>query len=384
MFKKYNLKCYNFRLMAYIVAATVLGLFVIESAAPSVFWKQFFGLLIGIAIAVFVSLIDYQFILKFYWVIYVLNILLLIAVKLWGKEVGGAKRWIELKEDSFSIQPSEFAKIFLILFIAKLIANYKEKLNTAKFLALMALAIAVPLVLIVTQPDLSTTLLIVIVLATVIYCAGLSYKIIGIILGVTVPVVTAFFIYIQNPDNKLFLLEPYQRERIMNFFNKDENEDKQRQQNYSVQAIGSGQLNGKGLNNDDPTSMLNAGYIYEPQTDFIFAVIGEELGFVGSLLAIGILVLIVIECILEAVRAKTFEARLICCGMAALITFQSFINIGVATRLLPNTGLPLPFYSYGLSSLVSLFGAFGIVLNIHLSRYEKIKKETIQFDFEIH
>lgn len=382
MFKKYELKYYNFRLLFYIVAATVLGLFAIESAAgSSLFWKQLMGLGIGLAVLMFVSFVDYRFILRFYWVLYGFNILLLLSVKLFGKEVGGAKRWIELKEDSLSIQPSEFAKILLILFLAKLIANYREKLNTAKFLALMALALAVPIALIVSQPDLSTTVLIVMVLVTMIYCAGLSYKIIGIVLGVTIPLAIAFFVYIQNPDQ--LLLEDYQRDRIMNFFNEDQNEDKQRQQNYSVQAIGSGQLNGKGLNNEDPTSMLNAGYIYEPQTDFIFAVIGEELGFVGSMLAIGILALIVIECILEAIRAKEFEARLICCGMAALITFQSFINIGVATRLLPNTGLPLPFYSYGLSSLVSLFGAFGVVLNIHLSRYEKVKKDTLQFDYEI-
>lgn len=383
MFKKYDLKCYNFRLMFYTIAATVIGLFVIESAVGgSFFWKQMFGLTVGVVLMLVISLIDYRFILRFYWVLYAFNIIILFAVKLFGKEVGGAKRWIPLG-NSFSLQPSEFAKVILILFLAKMLATYREKLNTAKFLCMVALVLAFPIILIVTQPDLSTTVLIFLVLATMIYCAGLSYKIIGVILGIAIPLFVAFFVYIQNPDNKIFFLEDYQLGRIRDFFNGDNGDlDKQRQQIYSVQAIGSGQLNGKGLNNDDPTSMLNAGYIYEPQTDFIFAVIGEELGFLGGVLCIGILALIVFECILEAIRTRDFEGRLICCGMAALITFQTFINIGVATRMLPNTGLPLPFYSYGLSSMVSLFSAFGIVLNIHLSRYEKKKDNTLRFEYE--
>lgn len=382
MFKKYDLKYYNFRLLFYIMAATFIGLLVINSAVGGTyFMKQVLGIGMGLVILMVVSLVDYNFILRFYWVVYAANLVLLLLVKFAGKEVGGAKRWIELFGGSFSLQPSEFAKVFLIIFLAKFISNNREKLNTAKFLMLIAVWLLIPIGLIISQPDLSTTILVVCVMLTIIYCAGLSYKIIGIALGVMVPLVVLFFIYIQNPDQKL--LEPYQRDRIMSFFNPDENEDKQRQQNYSVQAIGSGQLNGKGLNNEDPTSMLNAGYIYEPQTDFIFAVIGEELGFVGSVLCLGILALIVLECILEAIKARDFAARLICCGMAALISFQTFINVGVATRLLPNTGLPLPFYSYGLSSLISLFGAFGVVMNIHLSRHEKVKEDVLRFDYEI-
>lgn len=383
MFKKYDLKYYNYRLMLFTIAATVIGLFVIESAVGgSFFWKQIFGLSVGVVLMITVSLVDYHFVLRFYWLLYAFNIIILLAVKIFGKEVGGAKRWIALG-DAFSLQPSEFAKVILIIFLAKLLANHRDKINSWKFLAFIVVVLGIPVILIITQPDLSTTLLIFMVLATMIYCAGLSYKIIGIILGVTIPLFVAFFVYIQNPDNKIFFLEDYQLGRIRDFLSGEDGDlDKQRQQIYSVQAIGSGQLNGKGLNNDDPTSMLNAGYIYEPQTDFIFAVIGEELGFMGGILCITVLALIVIECVLEAIRARDFEGRLICCGMAALITYQTFINIGVATRLLPNTGLPLPFYSYGLSSMISLFSAFGVILNIHLSRYEKTKNDTLRFDFE--
>ena len=138
------------------------------------------------------------------------------------------------------------------------------------------------------------------------------------------------------------------------------------QQNNSIMAIGSGQLWGKGLNNSVVTSMKNSNYIVEPQTDFIFAVAGEELGFVGTIAIIILLLLITLECILIARKAKDLSGRLICCGMAALIAFQGFINICVATGLMPNTGIPLPFVSYGLTSLISLYIGMGFVLNVGL------------------
>jgi rod shape determining protein RodA len=138
------------------------------------------------------------------------------------------------------------------------------------------------------------------------------------------------------------------------------------QQQNSIMAIGSGQLWGKGLNNSVATSMKNANYIIEPQTDFIFAVAGEELGFIGTLIIILLLLFIILSCILIGRKAKDLSGRLICCGMAALIGFQSVFNIFVATGLMPNTGIPLPFVSYGLTSLLSLYMGMGIVLNVGL------------------
>ena len=131
-------------------------------------------------------------------------------------------------------------------------------------------------------------------------------------------------------------------------------------------AVGSGQLWGKGLNNSESTSMLNTNYILEPQTDFIFAVIGEELGFVGCAIVIVLLFLTVVECVYIGSRAKDLQGRLICCGMATWIGFQSFVNIGVNTGLLPNTGVPLPFVSYGLSSVIAIYIGIGFVLNVGL------------------
>ena len=136
-------------------------------------------------------------------------------------------------------------------------------------------------------------------------------------------------------------------------------------------AIGSGRLTGKGLDNEDISSVKNGNFISEPQTDFIFAIVGEELGFVGAAAIIVLLLLITIECLLIARKARDQAGMLIASGMAALVGFQSFMNISVATGLMPNTGIPLPFVSYGLTSLLSLYIGMGIVLNVRLQAEQK-------------
>ena len=140
------------------------------------------------------------------------------------------------------------------------------------------------------------------------------------------------------------------------------------QQLNAVTAIGSGQLEGKGLNNTEVVSVKNGSFISEAQTDFIFSIIGEELGFVGAAGVVILLMAIGVKCILIGRNAKDFAGRVICTGMGVLIGYQSFINMGVATMLLPNTGLPLPFVSYGLTSVVSLFIGMGLVLNVGLQQ----------------
>ena len=138
-----------------------------------------------------------------------------------------------------------------------------------------------------------------------------------------------------------------------------------------MMAIGSGQLWGKGLNNNMISSVKNGNFISEPQTDFIFSIVGEELGFVGSCAVVILLFGITIECLNAAKKAKDLAGTLICSGMAGLIGFQSFVNMAVATGLFPNTGVPLPFVSYGLTSLVSLYIGMGFVLNVRLQCVRK-------------
>jgi len=383
-FKKYQLRSYNFRLVALLVITSIYSLLVVNSANSSYTTRQGIGMLLSFVVMIVVSFIDYNWIIKYYWLWYLISTILLLAVKVVGVSAKGAKRWLGI--GSFTIQPSEFTKLILILVLAKLIQMYREKLNTYKFVGVLAATAGFQLLLVLSQPDLSTTLLTFLICVVVIYCAGLEYRIIGRILAIAIPLIILVLAYIILDENQV-IVKKYQRNRIMTFINsnydvgdddEDEvSEDDTYQQNYAVQAIGSGQLSGKGLNNDDSTSLKNAGYIAEAQNDFIFAVIGEELGFIGSVFTILLIFLIVTECLITAAKAQNLAGRLICCGIAAYIGFQTFFNIGVVTWILPNTGIPLPFFSAGITSLITLYTSMGIVLNVGL--HTKVERDEDLF-----
>ena len=365
MFKQYKLKNYKFILVLYVVTLTVIGILLIGSAKPSVQNKQIIGMVLSLAMMLIVSLIDYNFILRFAWLIYLFMAGMLILVIAVGKSAGGAQRWIQFP-GGFQFQPSELAKILIILFFAYFFMKYEEKLNTPKVLfASFALA-AVPLGLIVMQPDLSTTIVTTLIFVTLLFVAGLSYKIVVGVLSVSIPsAIVLFTLLIQD---KIPFIRQYQLTRIMAWLYPEDYPADAYQQQNAIMAIGSGQLWGKGLNNTDATSVKNGNFIPEPQTDFIFAVAGEELGFIGTAIIIILLLFVTIECILIARKARDTAGKMICCGFAALVGFQSLVNIGVASGLLPNTGIPLPFVSYGLTSLLSLYIGVGLVLNVGLQK----------------
>ena len=361
--KPYHLKDYKFNLIISVVALTILGILVIGSAQKSVQNKQIIGLVLGLIVMVIVSLIDYVWVLNLYWMIYAINIVMLVITLIFGTEVNGAKRWINLYFTNF--RPSELTKILMVLFFAKFLMNHEEDLNSFRTIITAVLLFAPTALLIVMQPDLSTTISIVLVFCVMMYIAGLSYKFIGTMLAILIPT-AVIFISIAVQPNQPFLKD-YQQERILAWLEPEKYaSDQAFQQNNSMMAIGSGQLTGKGLNNNTTTSVKNGNYIPEPQTDFIFAIVGEELGFVGCCIVIGLLLLIVIQCILIGIKAQDMAGRIICCGIAAQIAVQSFVNISVATGIFPNTGIPLPFVSYGLTSLVSMFMGIGFVLNVGL------------------
>ena len=361
--KPYHLKDYKFNLIISVVALTILGILVIGSAQKSVQNKQIIGLVLGLIVMVIVSLIDYVWVLNLYWMIYAINIVMLVITLIFGTEVNGAKRWINLYFTNF--QPSELTKILMVLCFAKFLMNHEEDLNSFRTIITAVLLFAPTALLIVMQPDLSTTISIVLVFCVMMYIAGLSYKFIGTMLAILIPT-AVIFISIAVQPNQPFLKD-YQQERILAWLEPEKYaSDQAFQQNNSMMAIGSGQLTGKGLNNNTTTSVKNGNYIPEPQTDFIFAIVGEELGFVGCCIVIGLLLLIVIQCILIGIKAQDMAGRIICCGIAAQIAVQSFVNISVATGIFPNTGIPLPFVSYGLTSLVSMFMGIGFVLNVGL------------------
>lgn len=367
----YEFRNFNYRLFLYVLLLNILGVLVIRSATNqdmSVVGKQIMGIVVGMAIVIGLSLIDYHRILSFSWVIYALCIVGLAAVLIFGRNVGGATRWLVLPGIG-QIQPSEFVKIGLILFFSWFFTKNQERLNQFTTLAFAAGLFAVPVFLIFDQPDLSTSLVTVVVFVCVLFVAGLSYRWIAGGLAVLIPS-GAFFVYLLQYNMVPFLKE-YQARRILAFVNKEkyaEYAEANLQQDNSIMAIGSGMLNGKGLNNNTLASVKNGNFLSEEQTDFIFAVIGEELGFIGCTAVILLIALVVYELLGIAGKAKDMSGRLICTGLAALIAFQSFSNIAVATGVFPNTGLPLPFISYGVSSLLSIYLGIGIALNVGLQR----------------
>lgn len=363
--KPYRLKDFKFSLLISVLALTCLGIMVIGSAKQSVQGRQIIGLVIGLIALAVVSMIDYVWILNLQWILYGLTIAMLLAVRFFGRDVNGATRWIDFGFTTF--QPSELAKILLVLFFAKYIMNHEDEITKPVTIIKAVLLMAVPCFLIYKQPDLSTTISIVLVFCVMMYVGGLSYKFIGIFLLITVPTAVILLSLIVHSD--IDILQGYQETRILAWLQPEKySSDEAYQQNNSIMAIGSGRLTGKGLNNNTTTSVKNGNFILEPQTDFIFAIVGEELGFVGCCIVIGLLLLIVIQCMRIGMRAPDTGGRIICCGVAAQIGIQSFINISVATGLFPNTGIPLPFVSYGMSSLVSMFIGIGLVLNVGLQQ----------------
>jgi len=234
--------------------------------------------------------------------------------------------------------------------------------------------IVVPWGLIFLQPDLSTSILLIIVFCMIMFTAGLQFRIIFGILAVIIP---AFLVAIYLVmSGKLSFVQDYQLNRLLAWRYPEEYANSEAMQSLnSVMAIGSGMLQGKGYKNNEFTSVKNGDFISETQTDFIFAVIGEEFGFQGSVVVIVLITLISLECLSIARKAKDLAGTIIAAGMGVLIAFQGFINIGVATFILPNTGLPLPFVSYGLTSLVSLFAGIGFVLNVKMQSKDRLTEE---------
>lgn len=380
MLRQYHIKNYDFKLILLVVALTVVGIVTIGSANSEFQDNQIMGLAMGLFTMVVVSLIDYSFILRFSWLIYLANLVLLILVSTsLGESTNNSQRWVSIMGIRF--QPSELTKILLILFFAQFIMIHKNQISKLKYITLAVILLLPPLILVFKQPDLSTSIMIAVVFCVLMFVGGLDKRIVIGIISVLVPAVIIFFILVVQEDQNL--IENYQRLRIMAWLYPDEySTSTAYQQLNSIMAIGSGMLLGKGYKNNEITSVKNGNFISEPQTDFIFAIVGEEFGFIGTCGVIILILLIVLECISIARKAKDLAGTLIAMGVASLIGFQSFLNISVATGVLPNTGIPLPFVSYGLSSLLSLYIGIGLLLNVRLQGNNR-KHSTNQRGLEL-
>ena len=222
MLKHYKLRNYDFRLVIYVTVLTIVGILVIGSAKSSVQGKQILGLVLGLIVMTVVSLMDYEFLLRFSWIFYFINLALLTLVLIMGDHAKGATRWVEIAGVRF--QPSELGKILLILFFAYFFSKYQEVINRPKTLVVAFALVGVPLLLIKKEPDLSTTIVTALIFLALLFVAGLSYKIIATVLVIFIPFAAIFLSLVMQPDQTI--LKDYQRDRIMAWLQPEKYADK--------------------------------------------------------------------------------------------------------------------------------------------------------------
>ena len=372
--REYNFKKYDLGILILAILLGVIGSYMLKvmpGLSERFYLKQLIGITLGIGIAIFVSLFDYHFVAKFYILLYLFNLGMLFLVKFtsYGISKYGAKRWLGI-EDLFEFQPSELKKVIMIIVIAKYFDLLKNKLNKLYTIIGAAAIMAVPTFLVLIQTDLSTSIVLFTCFAVMVFVSGYSLKILLCLASIGVPLVFGLFWYIQQPGQ--VLLTENQQNRVLSILNPEAFPDLIYQQANAVKAMKSGGLMGKLFTGD--TGVRGTNYVPVKESDFIFTGIGEELGFVGSALIILVITVLVFRILMIASRASDIMGRMIAAGGAAIFMVQSFINIGVVSMILPNTGIPLPFVSSGLSSVVGSYAILGVVLNISINSNKDTKR----------
>jgi len=367
--KVYLFKEIDYLMLLLTLVCTVFGIVVISSAVFStadgnkyVIIQSVAGVIGFLVMAVFTA-VNFEKVGSAWKVLYIGSILLLILVLIigTGKEDTGSKSWIRF--GPIGIQPSEFVKISFIITFSKVVSDMGDTLNEPKNIVRLLAHLGILLFLIMLQPDFGTAMVFIFIFIGIVFAAGISYKYIitaaGTIIGI-IPMVWFFF------------LKEYQKNRIRVFLNPESDPlGSGYQVIQSKIAIGSGQLFGKGLYQGTQTQL---GYLPAKHTDFIFAVIGEELGLIGCVAVTILLFCFVYKCFLNATRIKSDMGRFICIGVACMFLAHIFENIGMCIGLMPVTGIPLPFFSYGGSSLITNFAAVGLVLSVYM------RKKSINFN----
>jgi rod shape determining protein RodA len=336
-----------------------VGLAMLYSAtyqwSPAVFRRQVMWLTVGAAGAIALAAIPPRVWLRFYKLLYALNVLMLLGVLAFGAERKGAQRWLELP-GGFQLQPSEFAKLLLILTLAAWLARNGAAIRTPKGFMLSALHMAVPALLVFKQPDLGTSLVFAAVWFAMVYLAGARAR----WLWLTVVAGALGFAGLWHFD----ILRDYQKARLVSFL--DPEADPKQSGYHILQAriaVGSGQLTGKGYLHG---TQKNLRYIPEQHTDFIFVVVAEELGFVGSVGLLGLFGAFLYAVWRIMVNTRNEYHRLLAGGILTLFTFHLLTNVGMTIGLFPVVGIPLPFISYGGSMLITALAAVGLLLAIRL------------------
>lgn len=347
------------------------------------YFKQIIWFLIG-SITIFVMLFfDVEFYRKLAWPLYSIGILSLIGLFFlpWGWENKGALRWYMLPVGGITVQPSEFMKIFLVLLLAHVISRHNEKWTIKNWkydflllIKIICLAI-IPLGLIMIQPDVGSALVIASITLFTLIVSGIRWRTLFSLFGSVIFGISALvLIYFSNPERFIAFLNKtmfhHVADRIQAWHQPQLYQDSSAMQAIkSTLAIGSGQMSGKGLGNYEVN-------IPERHTDMIFTAIAEQFGFIGSSMVIILYFLLLYRMISIAIQTKNPFGSYVCVGFVGMFTYQIFQNIGMSLQLLPLTGIPLPFMSYGGTSLLIYMVAIGIVLNVHA------KEKTYMFDTE--
>ena len=351
--KPYRLKDYKFTLVILVLALSFLGVLVIGSANEAYQGRQLIGLAGAVVLMIAVSLIDYVWIANFYWILYILSVgmLALVLVPGIGEVVNGARRWINLGFTNF--QPSELAKIVTIVISSSYLGKCLDKklpitVDPRKniiFLICIAIAGLVEL-----QPDMGTAMIILGIPTMLYFIAGLDKKWIGIICGLGA-IVLAF----------LATFQPYRLDRIRSWFDPwSRSQDDGYQIVQSILAIGSGEFSGMGLGH----GFSKYSYLPESHTDFAFAVFCQEMGFIGALVIFLLLIAMAFYFIKIALRTQDNFGKMLVCGIMLLIVGQAAGNIAMVIGLLPVIGFPLPFISYGGTSLILNMTCMGLVISV--------------------
>jgi rod shape determining protein RodA len=380
-----NRKSFRFDLLFFlaVIAAASFGLLIIysatrnllpaESGGPLYYLKRQ-SIYLGAGVLLFTGLqfVNYRKIKVFWWVAASVGLLSLAAVLVFGYEVHGSKSWIDL--GLFSIQPSEFAKVFMTITIAALLSKKKsEKVNNISFkkLLLSTVAALAFILLVLMEPDFGTAIIFFLIFLGMLFISGANFF---YILAIIAAAAGGFFAGL-----KMGIIKEYQLDRLLIFLRPDSSSEGAGYNLYqSKMAIGSGGFTGKGLFIGTQT---NLSYVPEHQTDFIFSVIGEELGFLGCLLAVFLLGFVIWKCFRIAAASNNSFGMLLASGIGFMITVQVVINIGMTIGIMPIIGIPLPFISSGGSSLVSTLFGIALVSNVNIYRETRKDHEIAYEDF---
>ncbi|MFO7815823.1 MAG: rod shape-determining protein RodA [Halanaerobiales bacterium] len=372
LFNKRLFKNINIYIPIIIILLIIIGMFAIASAVEinrldsegSIYLKkQIIAAVIGLIIAIFIQFFDYRIFKEYYQLIFGSMIIILFMTHLYGSNIGGGRRWLDIGFINF--QPSEVSKIVLILVLATIL-EHKDELNSLKDLVLPFLYFLIPFVLIVLENDLGTALVLLVILVVMLYVAGFNKKFLYGFFGggfLTIVALISSHIYFNTP---LPFLKEYQLNRLIAFVNP--NIDPQGIGYNIIQskiAIGSGRLTGKGLFGGTQNQL---NFLPEKHTDFIFSVIGEEFGFIGIFIVIVLFIILFWQLFNIAFEAKDRFGKLVVSGITAMFFFHVVENIGMTMGVMPITGIPLPFISYGGTSMVTSLIAIGIVLNINIRK----------------